>query len=281
MSFLYQILPEYSRLTDSFTDNNVSGQVKPLEAFLDSIDSEIFEQQAVLIKEMLDFNDVYKIREEYLPYFSYLLGYRWNYFLSSDFQRNLVANILQMYKRKGTKFSFHFSLYQLDPYVEIYEPFKDIFVLNKSVLGASHHLSSRNYYCPGIIVVRINNIIPEIFELIELCRPAGWKIIVEGKYGLFYNLHIKPNSDIRAYFSSDKFTITDYRDEFQVQYYNSIQFINDQIYPITMVGHTLFVDSLWSAEDLAYMTILYPDSNGLTLWRLPCQFFDYRTESAT
>ena len=46
-------------------------------------------------------------------------------------QKDILKNILDIYKRKGTKFSFHFGLYKLDPSISIYEPYRDIFTLNK------------------------------------------------------------------------------------------------------------------------------------------------------
>lgn len=286
MAFLYSILPEYTRSTDTLTDRNINGEVKVLEEYLNIVDREIFDIISNTIREIVDFRDIYRIKTEYLPYFAYLLGYCWNSYVDDSIQRQIVASILQLYKRKGTKFSFHFSLYQVDPNIVVYEPYKDIFILNRSRLG-TNHLTSRNYYSPGIIVLRISNYDPKIFELFNLVKPAGWKVVVEGRYGLFYNIHIKPESEIRTWYASDKYTITDPTNEEQVQYWNSIQYINGQIYPIIMVGHTLFVDSLWTINDLEYMTVLYPEetvlpgttqtADGLILWRLPCQHFSYNT----
>lgn len=132
MTFLYSVLPEYTRNSDILTDNNTKGRVKSLEEFISIIDEEIFDIISGSIKEILSFGSVYKINDEYLPYIGYLLGYKWNYNLDLDIQRNLLANILRLYKRKGTKFSFNFSLYNLDPTISLYEPYKDIFMLNKS-----------------------------------------------------------------------------------------------------------------------------------------------------
>lgn len=278
MAFLYNILPEYTRTTDTLTDRNITGEVKVLEEYLNIVDKEVFDIISNSIREILDFRDVYKMKSEYLPYFAYLLGYCWNSYVDDSVQRQIVAGILQLYKRKGTKFSFHFTLYSLDPNIEIYEPYKDIFILNKSRLG-DKNLTSRNYYSYGIIVLKIENYSEQIFELFDLVKPAGWKVIVEGRYGLFYNIHIKPESEIRTWYLSDKYIITDPTDEEQVQYWHSVQYVNGQLYPITMVGHTLFVDSLWTVNDLQYMTTLYPDENELLLWRLPCQFFGYTTET--
>ena len=111
MAFLYSILPEYTRNSDILTDNNVKGKVKTLEEFVDIIDEEIFDVISDSVREILTFGSIHKISDEYLPYLGYLLGYKWNYNLDSTIQRNLLTNILELYKRKGTKFSFNFSLY--------------------------------------------------------------------------------------------------------------------------------------------------------------------------
>ena len=96
------------------------------------IDEEIFDVVSDSVKEILTFSSIYKIGDNYLPYLGYLLGYRWNYNLDLVIQRNILASILKLYKRKGTKFSFNFSLYSLNPGFTLYEPYKDIFILNKS-----------------------------------------------------------------------------------------------------------------------------------------------------
>ena len=100
---------------------------------------------------------MYKIKEEYLPYFAYLLGYKWSFYFDTDLQKNIVANIIQLYKRKGTRFSFNFNISQVDPNIEIYEPYKDIFVIGKSKLNTDH-LSSEKYYSVGIIVIKIQKL---------------------------------------------------------------------------------------------------------------------------
>lgn len=283
MSFLYSILPEYTKNIDILTDTNINGEVKVLEEYLNVIDREVFDIISNTIKEIVDFRDIYNIKTEYLPYFAYLLGYSWNSYVDESLQRQLVAGILQLYKRKGTKFSFHFSLYQLDPGIKIYEPYKDIFILSRSNLGTKH-LTSHNYYSPGIVVLKITNYDPMIFELFEMVRPAGWKIIVEGRYGIFYNIHIKPETKIRELYLRDRYTVTDPRNEEQVQYINSIHYVNDWACPVAMVGHTMFTISMFTIEDLAYMTIVYPEtfivpnttnkvSRNLTLWELPCNYY--------
>ena len=146
MSFLYNILPEYTRNSDTTTDYNVTGEVKVLEEFLNCVDVEIFDVISDSIREILTFTDIYNIKNEYLPYFAYILGYKWNTRLPVDLQRDILINILDVYKRKGTKFSFHFGLYRLDPTVNIYEPYRNIFTLNKSHLNGGFDIYTRWRY---------------------------------------------------------------------------------------------------------------------------------------
>jgi len=276
MAFLYNILPEYTRNTDTLTDNNISGEVKVLEEYLNVIDEEIFDILSNSIYEIMNFRDVYRIRLEYLPYFAYLLGYTWNSYVDHDVQRNLLSAILQLYTRKGTKFSFHFTLYNVSPEITIYEPYKDIFILNKSQLN-KNHLSSRDYYSPGIIVLRVNSYNEHLFELFDMVKPAGWKIIVEGRFGLFYNIHLKPTTDFRSFYISDKYEITDPTNEEQLQYYSSIQYITSGsvLIAITMLGQTFMLDSTLTLNDLQLSSLLYesddPDYGDKTLFRLSIQ----------
>ena len=338
MAFLYSILPEYTRNSDVLTDNNIKGKVKALEEFMDTIDEEIFDIVSDSVKEILSFGSIDRINDEYLPYISYLLGYKWNYNLDSGIQRNLLNNILELYKRKGTKFSFNFSLYNLDPSITLYEPYNDIFILNKSgfdefdyenysnfiwkapvrvattekiVLNGiqvidgvnvrindkvlvkdqdnivengvyivkddewvrsadadsdlklfhslyfvsdglinknkgwvctqasltegiifnilkykktkKYYLPSNNYYSWGIIILRINNLNSEIYELLSLIKPAGWKILIELRHGSYYNLHFKADSIIRNnYVDSYGLSTLDFGED--ENYYNA--FVN-------------------------------------------------------
>ena len=342
MAFLYEILPEYTRNSDILTDNNISGQVKTLEEFLNTIDHEIFDTIADSVREILTFTSVYDINDEYLPYLAYLLGYKWNSNLDPKFQRDILANILELYKRKGTKFSFNFSLYHLDPDITLYEPYKDIFVLNKAGFGElgfnkkygsivwkvpvdvattknidltgypvidgievkngnkvlvkdqdnlsengvyivtelewtrsddsndcsalihslyyvksgrtnankgwictkandsdgvifesiqsknskRYHLTSREYYSWGILVLKVTNLSNQVFELMSMIKPAGWKIIVETEYGLFYNLHIKIAEAARNRLITDSGAVVqDFENEdYYVEFVNSLQY---------------------------------------------------------
>lgn len=278
MAFLYSVLPQYTKSTDILTDYNTYGEVKVLKTFLDTIDSEMFDIVANSIRELSTFVNVYTIRDEYLPYFAYLLGYKWNSFLSNENQKYIVANIIELYRRKGTKFSFYFNLRFYDPLITVEEPYKKIFMLNRPGLNTKH-FSSRNYYSPGVLVFKVRNAgnwLEELYELIEQSRPAGWNVIIESIYELFYNLYIKPNEIRRKEYSLRRYTIRDNKNEDQVQFYHSIQYAGEPFNLITMVGETLLSVSDWTLNDLGHMSILHTNKDvERCTFRLPLQRSDY------
>jgi len=400
MTFLYSVLPEYTRNSDILTDNNTKGRVKSLEEFISIIDEEIFDIISDSIKEILTFSSVYKINDEYLPYLSYLLGYKWNYNLDIGIQRNLLANILRLYKRKGTKFSFNFSLYNIDPSISLYEPYKDIFILNKSgfdefdsesypsfilktpvrvattenvILFGIHvvdgikvkiddrvlvknqnnltengvyivkennwiraedsdtesellyslyyveeglinrnkgwictqanltngilferfkfkgtkiyHLSSRNYYSWGILVLSLSNLRPETHELLSMVKPAGWKVIIELQHNLYYNQHLKIEDTIRNNYINT-INLSELNYEIDKDYYNnfinSIQYYNfDTFYNIIFMGNIFdlngnYFDIIFNGitlEDIGFYNLYYEsEDNNYTLLRYPTHY---------
>ena len=408
MSFLYSILPEYTRQTDILTDVNSDGTVKSLEEFLNTVDSEVFEIISNSIKEILTYNDVYNIKEEYLPHFAYLLGYKWNYSIDLEIQRNLVANIIELYKRKGTKFSFNFNIYHLDPTVTLYEPYKDIFILNKSsfdiidpetenfiwkqpveaastenitlsglqtidsydlkednrvlvkdqtdplengvytvAVGAwsrssdtatnillykglffvkngalnrnkgfictttseteilfdyftttrvrEYHLPSRTYYSWGILVVRLSEPIDEVYELLAMVRPAGWKLIIETEIGLFYSIFHKLYNINREWYVESLNISEDIYDEYPEESYNdlieSIQFANTlSYYNLIFMGQIFSLYGDYHEDLLGSVTLeniepynLYyeTETNEFTLLRHPIVYTNYDSEVIT
>ena len=179
--FLYNNIPQYTKeILNIMTDTNSSGEeVSTIEEFLDSIDEKVFDVLKAKVTEMLTFSDVDNIRIEYLPYLAYMLGYVWNYDLGNEYQRFLVKSLIDIYKRKGTKFSIHYSLYKHDSSLMIYEPYKDIFKTNKSAFSRTHKFASPDYYSNGIFVLKTDADPDIIRELVELVRPAGFKVVIE------------------------------------------------------------------------------------------------------
>lgn len=188
--FLYSVLPPYTReICDIIFDVNYSGErIKTLEGYLDSIDELVYDSLRDYIVSILTFTDIDKIRDDMLPYLGFLLGYEWNNRLTIKYQRELLKNIVSFYKRKGTPYSLYYQLYAYDSGVLIYEPFRDIWILNKSILSGSnknsetkqkHYLPSINYYSRGIFVVKTTTDPKIIREVIETVRPAGTKALIE------------------------------------------------------------------------------------------------------
>lgn len=188
--FLYSVLPPYTRdITDILFDYDITGtKIKALEGYLDSIDELVFDSLREYITSILTFTDIDRIKDEILPYLGFLLGYEWNPKLTTKYQREFLKNIVSFYKRKGTPYSLYYKLYAYDTGVLIYEPFKDIWILNKSILSGTpinninkqkHFLPSTDYYSRGIFVVKTTYDPTIIREVIETVRPAGTKALIE------------------------------------------------------------------------------------------------------
>jgi len=404
MAFLYSILPEYTRNSDILTDNNIKGKVKSLEEFVNTIDEEVFDIISDSIREILTFGSIYDISDEYLPYLSYLLGYKWNINLDSNIQRDILINILELYKRKGTKFSFNFSLYNLDPSITLYEPYKDIFMLNKSgfdefdyesysnfvwkapvqvattesitlrgiqiidgikvriddrvlvknqlnpiengvytvkksnwiraedsntelklmhslyfikdglinknkgwvCIQASltngiifdrlkfkkekkHHLSSKEYYSWGILIIKINHLNPEIYELLSMVRPSGWKILIELNYELYYNLHFKIEEPTRInYLNNLNLSVNDFNEgeEYYIDFMHSIHYYTLLTFiDIILMGHVFdfngnyfnsTINNYITLKDIEFYNLYYETNNNkYTLLRYSTNYTYY------
>lgn len=258
MAFIYSILPEYTRSIDTDKDNSYFGDSVTLKSYTSAIDESVFEVLRSSVREIMSFQDVYKINEEYLPYFSFLLGYRWNDYIDVSLQRNLVANILQLYKRKGTIFSFHFNLYNIDQNVTIKEPYKDLFVLNRSKLSSNKHLPSQDYYSYGIIVIQMNAFITEIYEIIESIRPAGWKFLIENNRKIYTDMNLKPLEKERITGTPSLFIRENKDDYMQYQITNSLQFNREDAVILTMVCQNLTAVQDLQLKFIQNNTILAP-----------------------
>lgn len=270
MAFLYNIISDYSKQTDTLTDDGSSGNITTFKGYLDSIDEVIFDVITTATCEILTMNSIDNVDDEYLHYLSYLLGYEWNFNLDNTLQRNILKNILQIYKRKGTKFAFHFNLYQLDPTVSIYEPYQDLFILDKSKLNIDH-LPSHDYYSYGILVIRLNKYIPDILEILEYIRPAGWKIILEFNYIEYYSFHIKPDTDDRTILISGYLPI-DYRyskyDILKESYQNTLDtegnVYSDVIAVVTRgAGNSDYLPSFFRSEFIVNINRIYINNSNI------------------
>lgn len=182
--FLYKSIPEYSKeildiLRDVRSDGENVIETRPLEEYLDNIDTLTFESIRKYIKNILTLNDIDTISQEYLPYLAYLLGHVWNPDLDTEYQRFILKSIIQLHKRKGTRFHIHYNLAYFDPKVQVGEPYKKIFILNKSELDSDKRFASRDYYSWGIYTVKSDYEQSTIREIVNITRPAGWRAIHE------------------------------------------------------------------------------------------------------
>ncbi|AHZ09538.1 virion structural protein [Bacillus phage CAM003] len=96
-----------------------------------------------------------------------------------DYRRRIVNYILI---ERGTTVSIEDAIQKFldDPTakIEIYEPYKNVFILNKSKLNGDDHILGR-YYTSAVIDVRLMKHVPlELLDEIEKYKPAGVKAMV-------------------------------------------------------------------------------------------------------
>lgn len=179
--FLYRSIPQYSKeildiLRDVRTVNGEQVNVKPLEEYLDNIDTITFDAIKEYIRNILNLNDIDRVPERYLPYLAYLLGHKWDYELDVDYQKLVLKNIVQLYKRKGTKFYIHYNAAYFDPNVNITENYGKIFTLNKSKLDSEHVFANEEYQW-GVYSLSSDADPETLRKIITRTKPAGFKAI--------------------------------------------------------------------------------------------------------
>jgi len=175
-NYLYNRLPEYTReVSDIMFDVNSSGeQVRILQEYLKSVDEVTLQSLKEYIAEIVTLQDLNLVRDELLPYFSYLFGYTWEDNISVNIQKNILKNLIQLYKRKGTPYSLYYQLYFHDRDVTIDEPHKYIWILNKrGTLSGKYKLPSEDYYSRGIFTVSTSTKTNIAKDIIESVRPVG------------------------------------------------------------------------------------------------------------
>jgi len=180
MGFMYSHLPLETLVSDTILDtNNLGNKVKALEEYFNTIEEEVFDVFKVKIKDIPNFYSIDEVNEKYLPYVAYLLGYIWDFSLSVDYQKYILRTIVDVYKRKGTKFSIRYGLDYFDFNSTISEPYKDIFILNKSKFGEGKKFASELYYSRGVFIVKTSIDPTLVREIVENVRPAGVKLIID------------------------------------------------------------------------------------------------------
>ena len=116
--WIFNQLPKYIQRTDSYPNVNGDGVLK---RYLQTSGIELDEQFIPYIVNFLDIVDVIKCDEKFLPLIGSILGYPPSIDGLSTTYRKILANILAIYKVKGTKTSFEMLFNLLGLEIEIIE----------------------------------------------------------------------------------------------------------------------------------------------------------------
>lgn len=107
-NYLYKQLPAYYRYRDIETEYTLERYLKCLGEYLNVVFEETDD-----IKDLLD---VEKMPSKFLPYYAKMFGIKIYDDISEDFQRKLLANIVPILKRKGTRDVIEFVARELTGY---------------------------------------------------------------------------------------------------------------------------------------------------------------------
>lgn len=107
-NYLYKQLPAYYRYRDIETEYTLERYLKCLGEYLNVVFEETDD-----IKDLLD---VEKMPSKFLPYYAKMFGIKIYDDISEDFQRKLLANIVPILKRKGTRDIIEFVARELTGY---------------------------------------------------------------------------------------------------------------------------------------------------------------------
>lgn len=106
--YLYSQLPAYYRYRDIETEYTLERYLKCLGEYL----SVVFEET----DDIKDLLDVEKMPSKFLPYYAKMFGIKIYDDIPEDFQRKLLANIVPILKRKGTRDVIEFVARELTGY---------------------------------------------------------------------------------------------------------------------------------------------------------------------
>ena len=103
--YLYKCLPSMYRVRDQEVGYTLKRYLDALGDSLDSIEKETH--------DILTLLDVEKMEARFLPFYASMFGLTYDYDVPEDFQRRLLAHIVEMYRRKGTKAVIEFVAREL------------------------------------------------------------------------------------------------------------------------------------------------------------------------
>ena len=166
MSFLRHLLPAWKR--------GIEDKRKANAAILASIDRELkdTEKETIQSKLLLSLNTS---EGEWLDQYGKLFGVLRREEEEDDTYRNRIISYVLL--KRGTipaiKAAIQDFLNDYDSYIDIYEPYKNVFTLNKSKLNGEDHFLGE-YYTVAVIDIKISRPFPiGIIDVINEFKPAG------------------------------------------------------------------------------------------------------------
>jgi len=177
MSFLRHLLPAWKR--------GIEDKRRANAAILAAIDRELkdTEKETIQSKLLMSLNTS---EDEWLDQYGNLFGVlRKEGEEDSTYRNRIIAYVLL---KRGTipaiKEAIQAFLGDYGDYIEIYEPYKNVFTLNKSKLNGPDHFLGE-YYTVAVIDIRISRPFPAgIVDIINEFKPAG----------VTFRLTYRPNS---------------------------------------------------------------------------------------
>jgi hypothetical protein len=166
MSFLRHLLPAWKR--------GIEDKRKANAAILASLDKELkdSEKAAIQGKVLISLNTS---SGEWLNQYGKIFGVpRKDDELDDDYRQRIINYVLL---RRGTipaiKDAIREFLQDYDSHIEIYEPYNNVFTLNKSKLNGPDHFLG-HYYTVAVMDIKIARPFPVgIFDVINEFKPAG------------------------------------------------------------------------------------------------------------
>jgi hypothetical protein len=166
MSFLKHLLPGWKR--------SIESKEKANAAILSSLDTELndTEKETISSKVLMALDSS---SGEWLDTYGKLFGVIRPEDETDDVYRNRIKTYITL--RRGTlpaiKDAIRAFLNDYTSYIEIYEPYQNVFILNSSHLNGPDHLLGE-YYTVAVIDVQFGIPIPEgIIDVINDFKPAG------------------------------------------------------------------------------------------------------------